>query len=522
MPTQNAQTPQMPQVTTSKNIPNAKTLLTDGLDAEGLLCSGPGLTYDDFILLPGQINFSVDETCLQSRLSETITLQAPVISSPMDTVTEANMAIAMALQGGLGIIHANNTPEEQAAEVRTVKRYKNGFITHPVLLSPQHTIADVDTIKSKYGFSSVAITESGQLGSKLVGIVTSRDVDFLQDRSVMLSQVMSKDLITAPEGCTLEEANQILRDSKKGKLPIINARGELVAMISRKDLLKSRDYPLATKTSKYKQLCVGAAVGTRQDDQTRVAALAEAGVDLIVIDSSQGDSIYQHQMIRHIKATYPEITVMAGNVVTQAQALHLIECGADVLRVGMGVGSICTTQEVVAVGRPQATAVYQVGKLAQQHGVAIVADGGIACIGHIAKGLALGASAVMMGSMLAGTEEAPGEYFYKDGIRLKKYRGMGSLEAMAKGSAKRYLSDTDRVKIAQGVSGAVMDKGSIHRFVPYLLQGLRHSLQDVGLPSLEALHEALYNGNLRFEQRSPSAQQEGGVHHLYTYEKSAF
>ncbi|MEB3205741.1 MAG: IMP dehydrogenase, partial [Vampirovibrionales bacterium] len=506
---------------TSSATTHTPAELLDGCSAEQLFSKGPGLTYDDFILLPGQINFSADETELASRLSRNITLNVPIVSSPMDTVTEAAMAIALALQGAIGIIHSNAHIDEQAAEVRTVKRFKNGFITHPMVLSPRHTIADVDAIKAKYGFSSVVITESGELGSKLAGMITNRDVDFIADRSLPLANVMTTELITAREGCTLEEANQILRQSKKGKLPIVNAHGELVALISRKDLLKSRDYPLATKDVANNQLRVGASVGTRDDDRDRVAALAEAGVDLIVIDSSQGDSIYQHRMLSWIKATYPHIDVMAGNVVTQAQAQHLIDLGADALRVGMGVGSICTTQDVVAVGRPQATAVYRVSALARLHGVPVVADGGIACIGHIGKALSLGASAVMMGSMLAGTEESPGDYFYKDGVRLKKYRGMGSLEAMAKGSAKRYLSDADRVKIAQGVSGAVMDKGSVHRFVPYLLQGLRHSLQDVGQPSISKLHAALMSGQLRFEQRSPAAQLEGGVHHLYTYEKNA-
>ncbi len=492
----------------------------DGFSADELFKRGKGLTYKDIIILPGYIDFSPHDVDLSTKLSRNIKLNIPLVSSPMDTVTESHMAISLALMGGIGIIHYNNTIEKQVKKVKKVKRFRNGFITDPVVLSPDNCIADVDEIKQKNGFSGIPITEDGTLNSKLIGIVTNRDIDFITDRNVKLSAVMTPGnrLITAPDGISLLDANNIIREKKIGKLPIIDSNSMLVSLVSRNDLKKSRDFPIASKDSRGR-LLVGAAISTHISDRDRLDALVESGLDVVVIDSAQGNSVWQLDLIKYIKKTYPELDVIGGNIVTTEQAHNLINAGVDALRIGMGPGSICITQETMAVGRAQATAVYHTSCIAKDSGVAIIADGGIADIGYLVKSLAVGATVGMMGSMFAGTTESPGEYFYKDGIRVKKYRGMASFEAMQQGGGKRYFTEENDIKVAQGVSGNVVDKGSVLDFIPYIVQGLRLGLQDAGCRNIGELHKKLYNGELRFEERSISAQYEGGVHSLHSYTK---
>ncbi|KID89791.1 inosine-5'-monophosphate dehydrogenase IMD2, partial [Metarhizium majus ARSEF 297] len=510
----------------------------DGLDIHELMDTTKhgGLTYNDFLLMPGYIGFPASEVTLDSAITKRITLKTPFVSSPMDTVTEHEMAIHMALQGGLGVIHHNCSPDAQADMVRKVKRYENGFILDPVVIDRNTTVGEAKALKEKWGFGGFPVTEDGKLGSKLLGIVTNRDLQFEDETDATVANVMVTDLVTAPNGVTLVEANKILAKSKKGKLPIVDKDFNLVSMISRSDLTKNQHFPLASKLPDSKQLLCAAAIGTRPEDKIRLQKLVEAGLDVVILDSSQGNSMYQIEMIKWCKKEFPGLDVIGGNVVTREQAASLIAAGADGLRIGMGSGSACITQEVMAVGRPQAAAVYSVSSFAARFGVPCIADGGVQNVGHIVKGLALGASTVMMGGLLAGTTESPGTSFVsREGKLVKAYRGMGSIDAMqdkkAGGGGKdsqksnagtaRYFSEGDSVLVAQGVSGSVAHRGSINKFVPYLAAGLKHSMQDCGMKSLAELHQGAANGTVRFELRTSSAQLEGNVN-MEAYEKKLY
>ena len=376
----------------------------------------------------------------------------------------------------------------------------------------------------------------------MLGIVTPRDTQFHSNSDSPVTEIMSTDLVTAREGVSLTEANSILSKSKKGKLPIVDEQNNLVSLLSRSDLMKNLNFPLATKVPGTKQLLSAAAIGTRENDKERLRALVEAGLDVVVLDSSQGNSIYQLDMIRWIKKTFPKVEVIGGNVVTRDQAAPLIAAGVDGLRIGMGAGSACITQEVMAVGRPQATSVFRVAEFAARFGIPCIADGGIQNVGHIVKAISLGASTIMMGGLLAATTESPGAYVVGgDGQLRKTYRGMGSIDAMedkkaggasstsdkAANTAKnagtaRYFSEGDKLLVAQGVSGSVLDRGSVTKFLPYLMAGVQHSLQDIGVQSVLALQKAVRAGEVRFEFRTASAQAEGNIHGMVGVEKKLY
>jgi len=484
-----------------------------------------GYTYDDLILLPGSIDFGVHEVELLSRFSRNISLKTPIVSSPMDTVTESKMAIALALHGGIGVIHKNMSIEDQVKEVVRVKKFKSGFITDPYCIPPTMTVAELDELRKSCGFNGFPVSEDGKLGSKLLGLVTRRDTDFVEDpRSTPVSQVMTplEQLLSSEEGIELSDAYNMIAKSKKGKIPIVSKDGKIVALVSRTDLKKRNEFPLSTKSAN-KTLRVAAAVGTNSSERERVQGLAAVGVDAVVIEQKQGDTTAQHEMIRWIKKEFPAIDVIGGNVVTRRQAKHLIDCGVDGLRVGMGVGSVSRAQEVGACGRAQASAVYSTAKLARAAGIPIIADGGIGNPGHIIKCLCMGAGTAMCGSLLAGAEESPGEYFFsQDGRRLKSIRGTQSCESMKKDTLGQSKSSSSQVMVAQGVSGTVPDKGSMMKYIPYLIQGMKHGMQDIGMRSVAEVHEKLYASVLRFELRSAAAQKEGGIHGLHSFERTLY
>ncbi|XP_012464490.1 inosine-5'-monophosphate dehydrogenase 2 [Gossypium raimondii] len=492
--------------------------MEDGFPAPKTFNQGYSLTYDDVILLPHYIDFPTDAVSVSTRLSRNIPLSIPCVASPMDTVSEAHMAASMAALGGIAIVHYNCTSSQQASIIRSAKSLR-------VPITPSVSFASpVDGLPAYHG-RYVFITESGGLPSKLLGYLSSSDCENLKDKPVKIFDYKRdcKSVEYVNWDCDLGKIETLL-DEKDSDFLVLERDGEAVNVVVKEDVERLKGYPKlgAGTVGADGEWMVGAAIGTRESDKERLEHLVKAGANVVVLDSSQGNSIYQIEMIKFIKKTYPQLDVIGGNVVTMAQAQNLIQAGVDGLRVGMGSGSICTTQEVCAVGRGQATAVYKVSSIAALHGVPVIADGGISNSGHIVKALVLGASTVMMGSFLAGSTEAPGAYEYKNGQRVKKYRGMGSLEAMTKGSDQRYLGDTAKLKIAQGVVGAVADKGSVLKFIPYTMQAVKQGFQDLGASSLPSAHELLRSGTLRFEVRTGAAQAEGGVHGLVSYEKKSF
>ena len=472
-----------------------------------------GYAYDDVILMPGFIDFPVEKVNLRTRVSRRVHVNLPVVSSPMDTITESTMAIQMALLGGLGLIHHVQSIADQAKKVAKVKRYENGFIEDVYVLGPDAPISRIDEIKTTMGFSTVPITENGTLGSKLIGIVSRADIAFVEDRSTKVADVMSKTLITGTVPITLAEANELIRTKKLTHLPIVNGCGELVSLVCRNDLKKHREFPLASVDGNG-NLLVGASVSTADADAwNRCVSLLSAGVDILALDSDQGDNDAQISLLGRIKAAYPNADVVAGNVVTMAQAKRLIDAGADAIRVGMGNSSVGTTNDVIAVGRSQASAVYHLSRFCREYAsVPVLADGGISNSGHIMKALALGASCVVLGSMLAGTTETPGSYFYHQGQKVKHYRGSRSALAL-----KHSSNPSESRPVAQGLSAVVLDRGTVANLISYQIQGVKHGMQDVGAVSMESLHRQLEAGELRMEIRSGAAIREGNVHDLITF-----
>lgn len=434
------------------------------------------------------------------------------------------MAAAMAALGGIGIVHSNCTAADQArlvvsAKSRRVPMFSSGSY---VFKAPDGCINDANDFD---GSNYVFVTESGTGRSRILGYVTKSDWENLSDNKVKIFDYIRdcSSNVSVPANYDLGQIDEVL-EKNDVDFVVLEKDSERLDVVTREDVERLKGYPNLGKgtVGPDGKWMVGAAIGTRESDKERLEHLVKAGVNVVVLDSSQGNSSYQIEMIKYAKKTYPELDVIGGNVVTMYQAQNLIEAGVDGLRIGMGSGSICTTQEVCAVGRGQATAVYKVSSIAAQSGVPVIADGGISNSGHIVKALVLGASTVMMGSFLAGSTEAPGAYVYQNGRRVKKYRGMGSLEAMTKGSDQRYLGDTAKLKIAQGVVGAVADKGSVLKFIPYTMQAVKQGFQDLGASSLQSAHDLLRSRTLRLEVRTGAAQVEGGVHGLVSYEKKSF
>ena len=442
-----------------------------------------GLTFDDVLLVPKESSVVPSEVSVKTRLTKNISLNIPILSAAMDTVTEARMAIALAREGGIGIIHKNMSIEEQAANVDKVKRSEHGVITDPFSLSPEHRISDATALMARYRISGVPITQDG----KLVGILTNRDLRFETDYSRKIKEVMtSENLVTAPIGTTLAEAQKILGKHKIEKLPLVDENGMLKGLITIKDIEKSIQYPNSAKDANGR-LLAGAAIGASGDFLERAAALVAAKVDVVTVDSAHGHSRNVIKAVEKLKATFPDLPVIAGNVATPEGTEALIKAGADCVKVGIGPGSICTTRVVAGIGVPQFTAVMQCAEMAAKYDVTVVADGGIKFSGDITKALAAGAHTVMIGSLLAGTEESPGEMEIYQGRSFKVYRGMGSVSAMQKGSKDRYFQEGSEKLVPEGVEGRVPFKGPLSETIFQLVGGLKAGMGYVGASNLEEL-----------------------------------
>ncbi len=465
-----------------------------------------GLTFDDVLLIPAESSILPADVELHTRLTRKITLNIPVMSAAMDTVTEYRMAIALAREGGIGVIHKNMSIGQQAEQVDMVKRSENGVITDPFWLGPGHTLAEADELMAKFRISGVPICDGG----KLIGIITNRDMKFETDMNQLIDNVMTKDhLVTAPEGTTLDQAREILRKHKIEKLPIVDDQFHLKGLITIKDIEKAQVYPNSARDEQGR-LLVGAAIGATEDVLDRVAALVEAGADVLCLDSAHGHSRNILECVMRIKSLYPDVQLVAGNVATAEGTRALIEAGADCVKIGIGPGSICTTRVVAGIGVPQVTAVFDAAQVAAEYGVPIIADGGIKYSGDIAKAIAAGGSVVMLGSLLAGCEESPGETEVYQGRQFKVYRGMGSLGAMAKGSKDRYFQQNNKKLVPEGVEGRVPYKGPVSETIYQMMGGLRSGMGYCGCATIEELRT-----KAQFTQITAAGLKESHPHDIY-------
>lgn len=468
--------------------------------------SRQGLTFDDVLLVPAESNVLPADIDLRTQLTKKIRLNIPLMSAAMDTVTEYRMAIAIAREGGIGVIHKNMSIGAQAEQVDMVKRSENGVITNPFWLAPGHTLGEADELMAKYRISGVPICDNG----KLIGIITNRDMKFEVDMSQLIDNVMTKEnLVTAKEGTTLEQAKEILRRHKIEKLPIVDDDFHLKGLITIKDIEKAEVYPNSARDEKGR-LLVAAAIGVTSDVLDRVAALVDAGADVLVLDSAHGHSHNIIECVKRIKALYPDVQLIAGNVATAEGTRALIEAGADCVKIGIGPGSICTTRVVAGIGVPQITAVYDAACVAAEYGIPIIADGGIKYSGDIPKALAAGAHVAMLGSLLAGCEESPGDTEVYQGRQFKVYRGMGSLGAMSKGSKDRYFQENNKKLVPEGVEGRVPYKGPVGETIYQMMGGLRAGMGYTGCKDIVSLHETA-----QFIQITSAGLKESHPHDIY-------